>query len=173
LSGVSFQDKMLIMAGMLDKFREEVVANVWKSDPYDHSQGSDLNDKIALGVLMWVVAESDNQFLPQEKKQIEEVLVKYGKISEEEIPYILASIEKAAVERIDLHTFTKEVKEDLPYKAKLEIVDDLFRVACADDDLDHQEQETIRKIAGLLGIDHKEFIDAKIKIKNEFGIATD
>ena len=52
------------------------------------------------------------------------------------------------------------------------IIEILFRVACADKQLDEQELETIRQLSGLLGLAHKEFIDAKVKIKKEFGLAT-
>ena len=34
------------------------------------------------------------------------------------------------------------------------------------------EHEMIRKISGLLRIDHKDFIDIKIRVKKEFGLDT-
>ncbi len=44
------------MAGFLDKFRGNVVSSVWK-DKKDEPKVKDINDKIALGVLLWIVAE--------------------------------------------------------------------------------------------------------------------
>ena len=55
---------------------------------------------------------------------------------------------------------------------KINILEQLFRVACSDKDLDDSEVETIRKISDLFGIGHKEFINAKIKVKKEFGLDT-
>ena len=69
--------------------------------------------------------------------------------------------------RIDLYAFTSEVGENLSFQAKIGILENLFRVACIDQDLDHEEQEAIRKISGLLRIEHKDFIDTKIRIKKE------
>ena len=158
------------MAGFLDKFRNNVVSSVWK-DKRDEPKIKDINDKIALGVLLWIVAEADEKFLAKEDEKIKEILTtSHSKISEEEVETVLASIKEAARERIDLHRFTREVSNDLPYEVRISIIETLFRVACCDEELDHKEMETIRKISGLFHIAHKDFINAKISIKKEFGL---
>ncbi len=160
------------MAGFLDKFRNNVVSSVWK-DKRDEPKVKDINDKIALGVLLWIVAEADEKFLAKEDEKIKEILTtSHCKISEEEIETVLASIKEAARERIDLHRFTREVSNDLPYEVRISIIETLFRVACCDEELDHKEMETIRKISGLFHIAHRDFINAKITIKKEFGLDT-
>jgi len=159
------------VAGFLDKFRGNVITSVWK-DKRDEPRVKDIDDKIALGVLLWVVAEADDKFLAKEDEKIRDILTTYSKISGEEIETVLASIKEAARERIDLYRFTREVSKDLPYEVKLSIIETLFRVACCDEELDHKEMETIRKISGLFHISHKDFINAKITIKKEFGLNT-
>jgi len=159
------------MGGFLDKFREKVTASVWKNKPEELKQPN-IDDKIALGVLLWVVAEADNKFLPEETEKIKSVLKDYAKLSDEDMPVVMGSIEQAAAQRIDLHRFTREVSKDLSYEVKLSILENLFRIACIDKDLDHEEHEVIRQIAGLFNLEHKDFIDAKIKIKKEFGLNT-
>lgn len=159
------------MAGFFDRFRKNVISNVWKDKP-DEPQAKDIDDKIALGVLLWVVAEADEKFLPEEEEKIKEILTLYSKISIEDIPTILASIKEAAKERIDLYRFTKEVSEKLPRDIRISIIENLFRIACVDKELDNNELETIRKISGLFRIEHSSFINAKIKIKKEFGLDT-
>ena len=159
------------MAGFLDKFRKNVISSVWK-DKADEPKVKDIDDKIALGVLLWVVAEADEKFLPEEEEKIKEVLISHSKISNEDIPTVLASIKEAAKERIDLHRFTHEISEDLPKDIKISIIENLFRVACVDKDLDNNELETIRKISSLFRIEHSDFIDTKIRIKKEFGLDT-
>jgi len=159
------------MAGFLDRFRKNVISSVWK-DKQDEPKIKDIDDKIALGVLLWVVAGADEKFLPVEEKKIKEVLVSYSKIPNEDIPTVLASIKEAARERIDLYRFTHEVSEDLPFDIKISIIENLFRVGCVDKDLGNNELETIRKISGLFNLSHKDFIDAKIKVKKEFGLDT-
>ncbi len=159
------------MAGFLDSFRKNVITSVWKEEK-DIPRVIDIDDKIALGVLLWVVAEADEKFLATEDDKIREILTTYSKILEGEIETVLASIKEAARERVDLHRFTREVSKELPYNVKLSIIETLFRVACCDRELDHEETEIIRKISGLFQISHKDFIDAKITIKKEFGLDT-
>lgn len=159
------------MAGIFDQFRKKVVSSVWK-DKADEQKVQAIDDKIALGVLLWVVAEADERFLPEEEEKIKEVLTQHAKISHDDMPTILASIKQAAKERIDLFRFTHEVSENLPRDIKISIIENLFRVACVDKDLDNFELETIRKIANLFRIEHRAFIDAKIKVKREFGLDT-
>jgi uncharacterized tellurite resistance protein B-like protein len=55
---------------------------------------------------------------------------------------------------------------------KISILENLFRVACSDKELDDKELETIRKIANLFRLSHRDFIKAKIKVKKEFGLDT-
>ena len=157
------------MAGFLDQFRRNVISSVWRDKP-DEPKVKDIDDKIALGVLLWVVAEADNKFLPEEESKIKEILLSHSKTSNEDMSIVLASIQEAARERIDLYRFTREVSKNLPYEIKIKILEDLFRVACSDRELDDSELETIRKISGLFGVSHKDFIDAKIRIKKEFGL---
>lgn len=159
------------MAGFLDRFRKEVISSVWK-DKTDEPKIKDLDDKIILGVLLWIVAEADEKFLPEEEAKIKEILIAHSKISNEDIPTVLASIKEAAKERIDLYRFTHEISVDLPKDIKILIIENLFRVACVDKDLDVNELETIRKIANLFKIEHSDFINVKIKIKKEFGLDT-
>ena len=159
------------MSGFLDQFRKSVISSVLKENGETRTR-EDVDDKIALGVLLWVVAEADDKFLPEEREKIKEILTSYGKVPPGDWPYILNSIEQAAAQRIDLYRFTREVSKDLPYKVKVSIVENLFRIACADLELAYDEVEMIRKIAGLFRVDHKEFINAKLKIKKEFNIET-
>lgn len=159
------------MAGFLDQFRKRVISSVRKDRP-DEPGVKDIDDKIALGVLLWVVAEQDEKFLPEEETQIKQTLLSFSKVPEEDISYVMSSIQQAARERIDLYRFTSEINKDLAYNTKISIIEILFRVACADKELAHKETEVIRKISGLLGLTHKDFITAKIKIKRESGFST-
>lgn len=159
------------MGGILDRFRKKVISSVWRDVPSETCL-KEIDDKLALGVLLWAVAEADEKFLPQEKEEIKEILKRYGKVSEEDIPVVLASVQEAAEQRIDLYRFTSEVSENLVYSVRISIIEELFRVACVDKDLDDKELEVIRKISDLFSVSHKDFIEAKIKVKKEFGLDT-
>jgi len=126
---------------------------------------------ISLGVLLWAVAEADESFMPVEKQAIKNVLKSCGNVQDKDLEIVLRAIEESALARIDLHAFTKEISEQLSFPERLNIVENLFRVACVDKALDNEELEMIRKISNLIKVDHPEFIEAKLKIKKEFGLA--
>ena len=162
--------------GVFDSFRQKVISAVSlqeQGDSESKSQTKDTVDNlISLGVLLWEVAQADDKFLPEEEMKIGEVLNTYGHVTKEDMPIVLRAIKEASIVRIDLYTFTKEVGQDLAFDVKVGILENLFRVACIDQDLDNEEHEMIRKISGLLRIEHKDFIDIKIRIKKEFGLDT-
>ena len=41
------------MAGILDRLRKNISASIWK-DPSSAAGSADIDDKIALGVLLWI-----------------------------------------------------------------------------------------------------------------------
>ena len=82
------------MSGIFDQFRQKVVSSVWK-EKVDERKVQEIDDKIALGVLLWAVAEADEKFLPEEEAKIKEVLTQHAKISAEphpSIPIFLAEV---------------------------------------------------------------------------------
>ena len=154
--------------GILQGLKEKLFSSGQSSDANKgHCQTDNL---IALGVLLWEVAKSDEKFLPEEKEQIINFLKSCHEISDEDMPIVLRAIEEASLNKIDLFQFTHEVKEGISREARIAIIENLFRVACIDQELDEKEVEAIRKIAGLFMLDHEEFIAAKIKVKKEFGM---
>ncbi len=159
-----------IMSGFLDNFRKKILVSVFKEDS-DIPKTKEIDDKIALGVLLWIVAEADDKFLPEEEIKIKDILVEHGNVKVADMPVVLAATKEAAVERVDLYRFTNEIGDNLPYDIKKEIIHKLFCVACTDNDLDNNELEAIRKISGLFNISHKDFIDLKIQTKKEFGLS--
>jgi uncharacterized tellurite resistance protein B-like protein len=159
------------MSGFLDSLRKKVTSTVFK-DTADQPNTYDIDDRIALGVLLWEIAGEDGKILPQEETALKDILSRRIKASMQDIEVVMASIKAAAKERIDLYTFTSQIEKGLSYEVKLEVVGDLFRLACCDNDLDDAEYELIRKICGLLNVSHKDFIDIKIKVKKESGLDT-
>ncbi len=153
------------MLNIINSFKEKIFANV--SAPEDDREVDNL---IALGVLLRVVAQADDKFLAQEEEAIADILKSYSEINEDDLPIVLRSIHEATLSRVDLFEFTKEVNEKVDQERKINILEDLFRVACADKELDNVEIETIRKISGLLKLEHSVFIEVKIAVKKEFGL---
>jgi len=159
------------MLGIFKQLKEKILPEM-QTKNLEEGRVKCLNNLIALGVLLWVVAESDEHFLPDEKEKIREILKTHSDVSDEDMPIVIRAIEEASINRIDLYSFTQEASGDMDIPCKISLVEDLFRVACADRDLNEKEHEMIRKIANLFRLDHKDFIEAKIKVKRECGMET-
>jgi uncharacterized tellurite resistance protein B-like protein len=53
------------------------------------------------------------------------------------------------------------------YKQKVRVIEHLWGVAFADSILDKHEEYMVRKIADLIYVSHKDFIDAKLRVKKQ------
>lgn len=63
----------------------------------------------------------------------------------------------------DLHQFTAEINRAFTHDEKLHLVEQLWRVAAADEFVHKYEEHIIRRICGLLHVSHREFIAAKLR----------
>jgi len=66
----------------------------------------------------------------------------------------------------DLHQFTSRIIEEYPFEERAGIIRELWRVAMADGHVDAYEEQLIRKIADLIGVTHRDFIDTKLLARN-------
>lgn len=126
-----------------------------------NEENNENNYRLSLGVLLYLVATSDNNLSDSEKEEIIRILEKRnidipGKLFE-----ILRNKEKDSV---DIYSFTNDINPVFNRNEKIRLIEDLFRVACADNNLSSEEIETIRTISTLLRLSHDEFISAKVKI---------
>ena len=155
------------MAGILERLRNKIISSL---SPQQAPPVREVMDLISLGVLLWSVAAADKKLLSTEKEEVRKALSLYSDIDDKDMPIVMRAVEEAAIEKIDFEDFTKEIGRDLSRGVKIDIVENLFRVACVDQHLDQKEHEMIRLIAQLMGLDQSEFIDAKMKVKKELGM---
>ena len=68
---------------------------------------------------------------------------------------------------MDLWEFTDLINENYSRAEKKEILEAAWRVIYADDRLDKYEDHFVHKLAKLLRFEHRDLIDAKLKVKEE------
>lgn len=155
------------MPGILEILKEKITGLV-KGRPEELACPQRIDDHLlALGVLLWIVAEADDKFLPLEEVEIVRVLKRSGKIAENDMSVVMMAVKQAAIMRVDMFQFTQDLKGSMDRQCLVGIVENLFRVAYIDKDLDEAEMARIRQISGLLGLDHDEFILSKERIRKE------
>jgi uncharacterized tellurite resistance protein B-like protein len=67
----------------------------------------------------------------------------------------------------DLHQFTSQIIKHYGTDERINIIKELWQVAMADGHIDPHEEHLIRRTAELIGVYHKEFIQAKIDAREE------
>ncbi len=124
----------------------------------------DEEKKLAVYGILYEAARSDHVVEPSEQAVITEIMESYFSVTSEELADIQSKAEALHLESTDMFQITREVRKHLSREERLGLLDDLWRVAFADGYLDPQEASIIRRLSDLLGLEHKEFIDSKLKV---------
>ena len=87
-----------------------------------------------------------------------------------------AALVKAADEELrgsrDLWQFTHLINEHYSNEEKIAIIETVWRIAYTDGRLDQHEDLLVHKLANLLRLEHRQLIEAKMKVRREMGIDT-
>ena len=121
----------------------------------------------AASALMVEVVLADTHFSEHEKEHLLETLKKQTGLTTQEC-IELADIARSEVDHAtSLHQFTRHLNEAFNLEEKLNLVYTLWKIAYADGHLDKYEEHIIRRISDLLHLRHSEFIQMKLKAKDE------
>ena len=118
-------------------------------------------------VLMLEVAWSDRNIEIAEEQTILMAIQTSFDLTEQEAKNRLIDAKALHRESVGSYEFTTLINNQLSYEEKTQIIQTLWQISNSDQHIDQWEEHAIRKIAGLLYIDHQDFIDTKIKTKQE------
>jgi uncharacterized tellurite resistance protein B-like protein len=121
--------------------------------------------QLAAAALMVEVAAADFDRQPGERAAIFRALQNSFGLAEEDLQDLIADGERHQQDAISLYEFTSVINERCNQQEKFEILVNLWRVAFADGRLDKYEDHRIRRIAELLNLSHREFIQAKLRVE--------
>ncbi len=114
--------------------------------------------------LMIEVAYADNQLDESELKVMANSLSKLD-IQEGEIQEIVDATLAKSKESISFYEHTRILNDQLDYDQKKEVLNSVWAIAFADGEMDKHEEHLIRRIADLLYLNHKDFINTKLNQK--------
>ncbi|MBE0369833.1 TerB family tellurite resistance protein [Pseudoalteromonas sp. MMG013] len=116
----------------------------------------------ALAALLIEVMRADGKVLEIELIKVTEVLVERCELDDKQVNALITLAQQLVEQAIDLYAFVKQINNNTSDIERIEIVQLLWFVAYADNDIDRYEDHIIRKIAGLLYVSHADFIAAKL-----------
>ena len=123
--------------------------------------------ELATAALMMEVARADFEQSEAERSLMLQKLGSRLKLTDEAVAGLLLLAQDASEEAHDLYSFTSVINERFTYPEKKQLVVNLWEIALADAHLDPQEDHIIRRIAGLLSVDHSDVIHARAKARNQ------
>ena len=124
------------------------------------------NSHLAAAALLVEVAAIDQHFAPDEWRQLRQSLCTQCGLSETEAAELIDEARQASANSTSLYDFTREINQHFQYEDKLQLMENLWRVAYADGNLDKYEEHIIRRIADLIYVSHGDFIRMKIVVRD-------
>jgi len=120
-------------------------------------------ERVSAALLM-EIARADHNLDDAELASIRDALKQSSSLPGEEIDSIVSNAMVDADSTISLHEHIRMVNEHFDRANKLLLIEQMWRVAAADGDVDRYEDYTIRKFSELIYVRHKEFIQAKLRV---------
>ena len=120
--------------------------------------------ELAGAALLMEISRADHDVSAVERDAIRAAIKKVLHLSADEIEDVIASAECAVDSAVSLFDFTAIVNERFSREQKVDLVEMLWTVAYADQNLDHYEEYYVRKIADLLHVSHSDYIKTKQKV---------
>ncbi len=141
---------------MIDRIKQFFTAEI-----VNQSGNSEHQQQLAAASLMVEIMVIDRQVENAERNVIQQLLQKQFELSDGEIEQLIELAHQEVEEATSLFQFTRLVNDHFNTEEKVGLVENLWRVAYADDHLDKHEEAMIRRIADLLYVSHSDFIRAK------------
>lgn len=122
--------------------------------------------RLATAALFIEMTKADFEIKDEETAAVLVAVRSILQISEEEARHLLTLAEAEVQESVSLYEFTRLVNDGFSPERKKEIVELLWRIAFADSRLEVHEEFLVRKVARLLHVPHRDFIDAKRRARD-------
>lgn len=117
--------------------------------------------QLASAALLIETTRVDNEVKEEELQTVTNAIKKTFGLSPDETTELLNLAEHQAQQSTCYYEFTSLINSEFDQQQKIKLVEQMWLVAFADNELDKHEEHLVRKISELLHISHKDFIAAK------------
>ena len=129
--------------------------------------------RVAAAALMFHVINADGVLEDSEKAKLRAKLSEAYSLGGVELDALVQAGEIAEREAIDLYAFTRVLRRELDAEARLKFIGLLWEMAYADGRADELEDNAVWRIAELIGVDSRDRIAARQRIKASIAGASD
>ncbi len=131
---------------------------------------SDEELHLAAAALLVEAACMDGNFDDDERASITGILKDRFELSSDETETIITEAEQAVEHSGQLYAFTRVIKDRYSDEERIGMLEMLWEVAFADGNVDHFEDNLIRRVAGLIFISDRDRGIARKKVMARLGI---
>ena len=123
--------------------------------------------KMAAAVLFVEVMHADHKVDKRERQVVKQALQESFSLSNHEAEELLQLAEERVKDVTSLHEFTSLLHGRFTSEEKVMLLEQIWRIVLADNDVDKYEEHLVRRIAELLYIKHNDYIRAKLNAEAE------
>ncbi len=127
------------------------------------------DSRLALAALMVRIARADGDYAPAEKNVIEALLARRYGLSSDQALALRTEAEQLESEAPDTVRFTRAIKDAVAYEERLGVIEALWEVVLADGVRDNEENNLLRLLANLLGINDRDSAIARQQVAARLG----
>jgi uncharacterized tellurite resistance protein B-like protein len=154
------------MVTAVKKFFEQYI-NPSPEEP-DNVSGHSL--QLATAALLIEMMRADAEVSEEERGMVMKSVKEIFHLTGEESHALLRLAEERIQKATGYYEFTSLINKGFPYPQKVKVIEHLWEIAFADTRLDKYEEHMVRKIADLIYVEHKDFIDAKLRVKKKLSL---
>ena len=128
------------------------------------SAGAD-DPRVAAAALMYHVMDADGVRQDAEWERMKQVLSEAYELDGAALDSLVVAGGEADDEAVDLYAFTSVLKRHLDAEQRVEFIGLMWEVAYADGELHELEDNTLWRVADLLGVDSRDRVLQRLKAK--------
>lgn len=133
----------------------------------DDSGISATSSNLASAALLIEVMKSDHELDQRETDEFMKLLQESLDIPSDELQTMRSLAEEEAKQATSLYEFTRLINDEYDYEQKVKLIENMWRIAFSDEELDKYEEHLIRKVSELIYVSHSDFIKVKLKVRDK------
>jgi len=153
---------------MLDHFKQFFDKYLSSDDKNVESSEHQLH--LATAALLIEMMRVDDHSKPEEMQALAAGIRQTFALSEQETSELINLAEEEANDAACYHAFTSLINKGFTREQKNRVVEMMWEIAYADNELEMYEEHLVRKISELLYVKHSDFIRAKHQVLDRIGL---
>lgn len=151
---------------MIKAIKRFYEKNISPAEGVTSGEATEHSLRLATAALLIEATRADLDVRKEELDIVLAALQKTFGISLEETRELMRMAEEEVDEAVSFHQFTHLINKGFSYERKKHVIELLWHVVYADEEMEKHEEYIVRRIADLLYVTHKDFIEAKLKARD-------